>query len=136
MRVILDTNVFVSAVFFGGVPGRILRAWRDGELQLFLSWEILEEYVEVLRRLEKQYPPIKAEPIMELLLAGSKIISAPPLSGPVSSDPDDDKFIACAIAAKADVVISGDKHLLAADGYLEIKILKPSEYVRTFLAGK
>jgi putative PIN family toxin of toxin-antitoxin system len=45
MRVILDTNVFVSGVFFGGQPGKILTAWRNGKIRLFLSPEILEEYV-------------------------------------------------------------------------------------------
>ncbi len=47
MRIVLDTNVFVSAVFFGGVPGRILEAWRDGRLQLVLSAAILDEYQRV-----------------------------------------------------------------------------------------
>lgn len=47
MRIVLDTNIFVSAVFFGGVPGRILGAWRDGRLQLVLSAAILNEYQHV-----------------------------------------------------------------------------------------
>ena len=47
MRIVLDTNVFVSAAFFGGVPGRILEAWRDGRLQLVLSAAILDEYQRV-----------------------------------------------------------------------------------------
>ena len=135
MRVILDTNVLISAVFFGGVPGRILEAWRDGDVRFVLSEEILEDYVEVLRRLEKQYPPIKAEPIIDLLLAGSIIISAPPLAHTVSSDRDDDKFIACALASKAKVIVSGDKHLLAVDGYRGIKVVEPSEFVSRFLNG-
>ena len=133
MRVILDTNVFISAVFFGGEPGKILKAWRDGEVLLVLSDEILKEYIDVLGRLEKQYPPIEAEPIIELLLAGSKIVSAPPLGDSVSSDPDDDKFIACAIAAKANVVVSGDKHLVSVDGYRGIRVVKPSEFVKEYL---
>ena len=62
MRVILDTNVFVSAVFFGGKPGKILKAWRDGEVRLVLSPDILEEYIEVLHRLETLYPPVEADP--------------------------------------------------------------------------
>ena len=133
MKVVLDTNVFVSAVFFGGVPGRILTAWHNGEIQLRLSPEILEEYVEVLRRLEKQYHPIEAEPVIELLLANSEIIQVPPLQTPVSSDPDDDKFIACALASKFKILVSGDKHLLAVKGYQGLEILKPSEFVKEYL---
>ena len=133
MKVVLDTNVFVSAVFFGGVPGRILTAWHNGEIHLRLSPEILEEYVEVLRRLEKQYHPIEAEPVIELLLANSEIIQVPPLQTPVSSDPDDYKFIACALASKFKILVSGDKHLLAVKGHQGLEILKPSEFVKEYL---
>ena len=133
MRVILDTNVFISSVFFGGQPGKILAAWRDGKIMLVLSTEILEEYVEVLQRLEKLYPPVEAGPVIELILAGSEIITAPPLEKPISSDPDDDKFIACALASKARVIISGDKHLLSVDGFKGLEIVKPSEYVNKYL---
>ena len=133
MKVVLDTNVFISSVFFGGQPGKILAAWRDGKIMLVLSTEILEEYIEVLHRLEKLYPPVKAKPVIELILAGSEIITAPPLEKPVSSDPDDDKFIACALASKARVIISGDKHLLSVDGFKGLEIVKPSEYVKKYL---
>ena len=133
MKVVLDTNVFISSVFFGGQPGKILAAWRDGKIMLVLSTEILEEYVEVLRRLEILYPPVEAGPVIELILAGSEIITAPPLEKPVSSDPDDDKFIACALASKARVIISGDKHLLSVDGFKGLEIVKPSEYLIKYL---
>ena len=96
MRIVLDTNVFVSGVFFGGQPGKILSLWRDGKVKLVLSPDILEEYIEVLHRLEKLYPPVEVQPIINLILAGSEIITAAPLDEPVAIGPDDDKFIACA----------------------------------------
>ena len=130
MKVVLDTNVFISSVFFGGQPGKILAAWRDGKIMLVLSTEILEEYIEVLHRLEKLYPPVEADPIIALVLADSEIISVPPLNGPVSSDPDDDKFIACALKSGANLIISGDKHLLAVSDYRGIKVVKPSEFLK------
>ncbi|MDF1527077.1 MAG: putative toxin-antitoxin system toxin component, PIN family [bacterium] len=133
MRIVLDTNVFVSGVFFGGQPGRILTAWRDKMVRLVLSHEILEEYIEVLYRLEKLYPPIEAEPVIELILAGSEIIPAVPLEKPVSCDPDDGKFIACALASKAKVIVSGDKHLLSLKRFQDIDILSPSEFVQKYL---
>ena len=135
MKVILDTNVFISAVFFGGVPGKILKAWHKGEVQLLLSPEIFEEYIEVLRRLESQYPLIEVEPVVELLLAGCQLISASPLKIPVSPDPDDDKFIACALASKTKVIVSGDNHLLAVNGYRGIEVVKPSEFAGKHLKG-
>ncbi len=133
MRVILDTNVFISGVFFGGQPGKILAAWRDGKVRLVLSAEILEEYIEVLRRLEKLYPPVEVKPVIELILAGSEIITVLPLEKPVCSDPDDDKFIACAMASKARVVVSGDKHLLVMDGIYGLEILTPSVFYKEYL---
>ena len=60
MRFVLDTNAFVSAVFFSGVPGRILEAWRDGRLQLVLSAGILDEYQRVGQALSAQYAGVRA----------------------------------------------------------------------------
>ena len=135
MKVVLDTNVFVSGIFFAGVPGQILEAWRGGKVQLVLSPEIVEEYVEVLHRLEKLYSPMKVEPIIELVLAGAEIVTVPPLEKPISADPDDDKFIACALASKAKVIISGDKHLLDMDGFQGLEISMPSEFINKYLKG-
>ena len=133
MKVVLDTNVFVSGIFFAGVPGQVLEAWRDGKVLLVLSAEIFEEYFEVTHRLEKRYSPIEKEPILELLLAGAEIVTVPLSDKQISADPDDDKFIACAIASKAKVIISGDKHLLNMDGFQDLKIVTPSKFIKKHL---
>lgn len=135
MKVVLDTNVFISAVFFGGVPGKILRAWRDGDLHIVLSTEIVEEYIEVLQRLGKRHPPIETDVVIELLLAGAEVIAVSSLDKPASADPDDDKFIACALASKAKVIISGDQHLLVLDGFLGLEIITPSGFFKKYLKG-
>jgi putative PIN family toxin of toxin-antitoxin system len=136
MRIVLDTNVFISGVFFGGQPGKILTAWRDGKVKLILSPDILEEYVEVLGRLQNLYPSVEVQPIISLVLAGSEIIPATQLEKPVSLDPDDDKFIACAVTGRVKIIVSGDKHLLEVAGHKGIRIVKPSEFVREFLTRK
>ena len=127
MRVILDTNVFVSAVFFGGVPGKILEAWRKGTLRLVLSLDILDEYRRVGEILAGQYAGVDLEPLLALLVERAEIVKAPPLSEPVSTDPDDDKFLACAIAAGVTTVVSGDKHLVALAGWRGIRVLRPRQ---------
>ena len=109
MRIVLDTNVFVSAVFFDGVPGRILEAWRDGRLHLVLSAAILDEYQRVGQVLSAPSTGVDLEPILALLTVEAEIIEAPALPEQVSPDPDDDKFLACAVAAKARFVVSGPK---------------------------
>ena len=101
MRVVLDTNVFVSAVFFGGLPGRILAAWRDASIELVVSPEILEEYVRVGDKLASDFPGVDLGPALELLAAGATLVAPDPLPEPVCRDPDDDAFLACALAAGA-----------------------------------
>ena len=78
MRVVLDTNVFVSPVFFGGVPGRILEAWRDGRLQLVLSAAILDEYQRVGQVLGARYLGVALEPILALPTVETKFFRLPP----------------------------------------------------------
>jgi putative PIN family toxin of toxin-antitoxin system len=134
VKIVLDTNVFVSAVIFGGVPGRILEAWRDGKIQLVLSAEILAEYQRVGRFLAESHSGVDLEPFLALLAVEAEIVEAPVLSAPVSSDPDDDKFLACADASGAGVIVSGDRDLVAHDGWRGHRILRPRRFVDEFLS--
>ena len=99
MRVVLDTNVFVSVVFYSGPPYEILDAWRDNRIQLSLSKNILEEYRRVGELLAENFPEVDLEPFLELLVVKAEIVIAPNLPEPVCDDPDDDKFFACALAS-------------------------------------
>ncbi len=64
MRIVLDTNVLVSAVFFGGLPGRILEAWRNGHLQLVMSADILQEYQRVGQVPAEKYSGVDLRPFL------------------------------------------------------------------------
>ena len=79
MKVIMDTNVFVSGVFFSGPPYRILEAWRDDKIQLVVSPEILQEYRRVGEILAEEHPVISLSPWIELVVQRASIFSAPPL---------------------------------------------------------
>ncbi len=135
MRVVLDTNVFVSAVFFGGVPGEILAAWRREEVQLVLSAEIADEYRRVGARLAADFQGVNLGPILQLVLSGSELVPAPPLPEPLCRDPDDDKFVACAVAAEAQFLVSGDQDLLALSDVMGVTILSPRAFLDTVLRG-
>ena len=135
MNIVLDTNVFVSGVFFPGPPFRILEAWRDQTLQIVLSHEILKEYRRVGAKLSAQYPPIDLHPIIELIVHKALIIAATPLPEQVCKDADDDKFIACALTGRCHIIVSGDKHLLKVSGFQGIQVLKPREFVDRYLVG-
>jgi putative PIN family toxin of toxin-antitoxin system len=129
MRVILDTNVLVSGVYFGNVPGRILDVWRQGTIQLVTSPQILGEYADVLHRIAAKHLGIDPSPVLALLIAHCECVESPPLSEAVCDDPDDDKFFACAVASNVSVIISGDAHLHARSGYRDIIVHSPAEFV-------
>jgi uncharacterized protein len=134
MRVILDTNVFVSGIFFHGPPYQILKAWSDGKLRLILSAEIFEEYRRVGESLAEQFPAIELGPILEWVTITAEMFVAQALPEPVCADPDDDKFLACAIAGKSKVIVSGDRHLLQVSGFREIRVVRPREFVDEYLS--
>lgn len=133
MKIILDTNVFISGVFSTGPPYQILKAWRDGKVQLVISQEMLDEYQRVGETLPQQFPGLDLGPILELLTIKAELISAPGLSVPVCDDPDDDTFLAYALASKAKLIVSGDKHLLRVSGYRGIVIVSPRKCIDEYL---
>lgn len=92
MKIILDTNVFVSGVFFSGPPFQILQAWRDEKVQLVVSTEILDEYRRVGLFLAEEHPLIDLMPILDYLIQHADVYSVPPLPERICEDPDDDKF--------------------------------------------
>ena len=121
MKVVLDTNVFVSGVFFSGPPFEILSAWRHGRLQLVVSAEILDEYRRVGERLESGYSRTSFSPVLLLAALHGEVVVAPALAESVRNDPTDDKFFACAIAAGCSAIVSGDKHLHQVGEYRGVK---------------
>jgi putative PIN family toxin of toxin-antitoxin system len=134
VRLILDTNVVISGIFFAGPPYQILKVWREGKLHLVVSEEILAEYRRVGETLALQFPPIDLLPMLDMLRANAEVISVKCLPEPVCDDPDDDKFLACALAGECNLIVSGDKHLLKVSGFRGIKTLKPREFVNTYFA--
>ena len=133
MKIVLDTNVFISGVFFSGFPFKILEAWRDRHLGVVVSAEILEEYRRVGVRLSREYPGVDLDPFLALLAVEAEVVLAPPLPESVCEDPDDDKFIACALASRCKVIVSGDKLLRKVSGYQGIEILSPTRFVEHHL---
>lgn len=131
MRVVLDTNVLVSGLFFGGIPAQILAGWSAGRFDLVLSPEILEEYQRVSEELVRRYPDLATSlrPIFALITTHALLVAAPALPEAVCADPDDDKFLAAAIAAEAPVIVSGDRDLLRVSGWHGVQVLKPRDFV-------
>lgn len=136
MRVVLDTNVLVSGIYFGGVPGRIIDGWSEDRLSLVLTPEIIEEYARVGHAMAAKYPDGRKAftAMFEILMVHSPVVAAAPLPVTVSADPDDDKFLAAALASGARILVSGDRHLLEVSGWQEIEVVTPRAFVRQHLA--
>ena len=129
VKIVLDTNVLISGVFFGGTPGKILNVWRKGKVQLFVSPEIFEEYEEVCHELAARYPGINVGPLLNLIKKYAHWLNPSSMDVPSCDDLSDVKFLQCAIEGHVDFIVSGDKHLLRLNGYKNLKIFRPSEFV-------
>ena len=114
---------------------RILDAWRRGFVTLVVSPTILHEYRRVGEELAAVHEGIDLSPFLSLLTVHAEIIDAPALPSPVCSDRDDDKFIACALAGRVSIVVSGDKALLAVNGDRGVSVLRPREFLTRHLHG-
>lgn len=132
MRVVIDTNIFVSS-FFGGNPRRIIDLWKDGRITLCLSKDILDEYVAVLQRIGLRGEG-EIKELLTLFAKGFNILftAKTPKLRAVKGDPEDDKFIACAVALRAEVIITGDKAMETMKEYMGIKILTPRQFLETY----
>jgi len=133
IKVVLDTNVFVSS-FFGGNPREIVNLWKSGEITFCLSRAIIDEYVEVLGRLGLQNERELGE-LLGLFAGGFHVqfTAKTPELHVVDDDADDDKFIECAVALNAKVIISGDKALRAIQKYMDSQIITPKEFLEVFI---
>ena len=133
IKVVLDTNVFISS-FFGGNPRKIVDLWKTGEIILCLSRAIMDEYMEVLVRLGLRDEKEVGE-LLGLFARGFHVqfTAKTPELHIVEEDPDDDKFIECAVASNAGVIISGDQDLRSIKKYMGIQIVTPREFLDTFI---
>ena len=132
MKIVIDTNVVIQGAFFGSAPRRIIVAVVNRQLDAVASPEIVDEYQEIVEEMIDR----KQGKLERSLLA--PFISALELIEPISEiavcrDPDDDKFISCAIDAKAVIIVSGDKDLLAIGTYGDVKIMTAYDFCKKYL---
>jgi uncharacterized protein len=136
LKVILDTNVLISGIFFSGPPYQILKAWHSQKIQLVISSAIYEEYRRVADLLKKKHKKIDISSILHQIDINSDIINPQNLPKPVFENPDNDKFIACALSGKVKIIVSGDKHLLKLSGFKGIMIIRPNEFVDKYIKDR
>ncbi len=134
-RIVVDTNVLVSGLLFGGAPGRIIDLAGQGRLRIIATRTILQEYIRVLA-----YPKFKLTKaeirglLDEVILPMVESVEIEAVPAVIEADPSDDKFLAAAVAGSADAVVSGDRHLLALKAYRGIPIETAAELIRKIQA--
>lgn len=135
LRVVLDTNVFVSGFFWSGMPSRIWKEIEKGNLENFISEDIIRELEEILLR-EKKFGINKEEckETRQKLLKFSTLI-VPVEKIEFKKDPNDSKILECAVAGNADYIISGDKHLLKLKEFRGSKIVSPRKMLKILLSS-
>lgn len=136
MRVVLDTNVLVSAfVSSKGAPAQVFNLWREGKLEIVTSPEAIDELKRVLTyprlRGRLRYSDKQLHQHLSLLKEYAVFVENLSVVAVVAADPDDDKFLALALASQAQYIVSGDGHLLDLGMYQGISIVTPT----AFLAG-
>lgn len=128
-RIVVDTNIFVSGIFWYKASYDILNLWRDGKIKLVISLEMLEELRRVLMNFKIRLPVDTIDMQIDLIKENS-ILVEPVERFSVVKDSSDNKFVECAVAGDASYIITYDKELLKLDGFRNIKIIKPEEYLR------
>lgn len=132
MKIVVDTNVVLSGIFFQGPPSVILEEILTGLYQAVLSENIVSEYKDIIVRYGKKNKvsdlSIPLE-IINLLISESIFIDAEGVLTPWCVDPDDIKFLQVAVASKAKYLISGDKHLLDVGKYHGGSVIKAREFL-------
>ena len=127
MRLVFDTNTVISALLWHGAPRHLLNYAHSSAVQLYTSLPLLLELDEVLRRdkflVRLQESQVSVDDLLLGYAALATIVEPVAITPVVLSDPDDDDVLACALAAQADVVVSGDRHLLQMGAYSAIPIL-------------
>ncbi len=134
MKVVIDTNVLVSSVLSeNSPPSKVFKQLRLRLFELVVSEEILSEYRRALgyKRTYKyhKYTPEQIDGLLDDLRQFATIITSTENIDIVSSDPDDNKLIECAVAGEADYIVSGDAHLLRLAEYNRIPILSPAAFL-------
>jgi putative PIN family toxin of toxin-antitoxin system len=130
VRVVLDTNTIISALLFSGTASRLVPIWRSGRIQPLLSRPILDEYLRALA-----YPKfgLGADEIKELLgetfLPFAEVVRVTKRLAIRVRDPDDRKFLECAVAGRAEFLVAGDRDLLALQSYRGLAILTAGDFL-------
>src|SRR3989344_6812345 len=125
MKVVLDTNIFISGIFWKGSSNRIIANWKEGKFTLVTSLEAVSEIIKVLKDFKIKLSDEIIKEWVDLIVRNSMIVEPKEKIEAVKDDPKDNIFIETTVAGNADYVVSQDKHLLKLKDFRGIKIITP-----------
>jgi putative PIN family toxin of toxin-antitoxin system len=129
LKIVLDTNVLVSGFFYHGVPNTVFKRWLNGDFQVCVSAVILEEYDRAMKEMALKFQGVETDEVLGMIRSQVIVVQETAFGEHVCTDPDDDKFLACAIEAQALLIVTGDKALLKTDGYKGVHVMKPAPFL-------
>lgn len=133
MNIVIDTNVVISGTFFGGAPRRVLEAVVSRSISAYATTEIVEAYTEIVQEMINRKQGHLSAAVLTPFVQSLHMVEAS-TSVKASRDPDDDKFIGCAIDSHAYYIVSGDKDLLVLENYEGIEIITAADFCSRFLS--
>jgi putative PIN family toxin of toxin-antitoxin system len=128
MRVVIDTNVYISALMFGGLPGELLDLAFAGDFMPVTSPVLLDELEEKLR-FKFGVEDADVERIRGRLERIAEIVSTMPSLAIIRADPDDDRVLECALVGRADMIVTGDRHLLKLGAFEGTSIITVRQFM-------
>jgi len=134
IRIVLDTNVIVSALVFGGIPRGVLELAEAGQCRFFYSEPIQTEVRRVLS-IKFSWPEAMLRDALPIVWSTGQLVVPRTTLDAVPDDPDDNRILECAVEAQAEIVVSGDHHLLALQNYKSISIVTPRQFIELLLSN-
>ncbi len=132
MNVVVDTNVIVSAIFWPGESRQCMALWAKRRFHLAITVDIFHEYSEVAQRIAIKIPRVNPEPWLKWIEDKAWVYEPAPIGKQRSRDPDDDPFLACALASDSKIIVSRDKDLLQLEKPFGIEIVTPRLFLGKF----
>ncbi|MBX9878394.1 MAG: putative toxin-antitoxin system toxin component, PIN family [Candidatus Obscuribacterales bacterium] len=133
LRVVIDTNVWISGLIKSGPPAKIVSLFAAGVFRVCCSKETMDELAVVLKRpkLADRIDLLDAELLIDLLNSSALLVNTETVQS-IVRDPKDQIYLACSDAANADVLVTGDKDLLVLNSYGRTRIMAPAEFCSLF----
>lgn len=129
MNIVVDTNVIISAIFFGGLPRKFIEYFFKGDFAVFASPTIIREYIKTYREIYRKYESKGNPAVLHQIIAKMNIV-LPQYEISICRDHDDDKFISCALQAGCLYIVSGDKDLLSFKKVENVEMVTIAEFLK------